>query len=211
MARRAVLTARVGVILAQIPALSDGEARSGGIDRCAGVLDRTDRGLRHRLSFGLHSVRHRPDAACGRPRFAQHRLRQYRRDQCAAHGKEGLGGRDPSRRHAEGNGGGCSSAPSSAPPAALVAACGAFLGHLFPVWLGFKGGKGVATFLGCLIGLFWPAALAFAVVWLAVAFITRYSSLAALIGEPRRCRGAPRLSSLRRRRWSSRFSRRFCG
>jgi acyl phosphate:glycerol-3-phosphate acyltransferase len=64
--------------------------------------------------------------------------------------------------------------------AALVAACGAFLGHLFPIWLGFKGGKGVATFLGCLIGLFWPAALAFAALWLAIAFITRYSSLAAL-------------------------------
>jgi glycerol-3-phosphate acyltransferase PlsY len=69
------------------------------------------------------------------------------------------------------------------PLAALVAACGAFLGHLFPVWLGFKGGKGVATFLGCLIGLFWPAALAFAVAWLAVAIITRYSSLAALVAS----------------------------
>lgn len=69
------------------------------------------------------------------------------------------------------------------PPAALVAACGAFLGHLLPVWLGFKGGKSVATFLGCLIGLFWPAALAFAVVWLAVAFITKYSSLASLMAS----------------------------
>src|SRR6202046_5061874 len=66
------------------------------------------------------------------------------------------------------------------PPAALVAACGAFLGHLFPVWLGFKGGKGVATFLGCLIGLFWPAALTFAAAWLLIAWLTRYSSLAAL-------------------------------
>ncbi|MBV9588268.1 MAG: glycerol-3-phosphate 1-O-acyltransferase PlsY [Hyphomicrobiales bacterium] len=64
--------------------------------------------------------------------------------------------------------------------AALVAACGAFLGHLFPVWLGFRGGKGVATFLGCLLGFFWPAALVFAVIWLAMAFIARYSSLAAL-------------------------------
>jgi glycerol-3-phosphate acyltransferase PlsY len=63
---------------------------------------------------------------------------------------------------------------------ALAAACGAFLGHLFPVWLGFKGGKGVATFLGCLLGLFWPAALVFAVLWLAIAYLTRYSSLAAL-------------------------------
>ena len=66
------------------------------------------------------------------------------------------------------------------PPAALVAACGAFLGHLFPAWLGFKGGKGVATFLGCLLGFSFPAALAFSLIWLAVAFITRYSSLAAL-------------------------------
>ena len=66
------------------------------------------------------------------------------------------------------------------PVAGLVAAIGAFLGHLFPVWLGFKGGKGVATFLGCLIGAAWPAALVFAVAWLAVAFLTRYSSAAAL-------------------------------
>lgn len=62
----------------------------------------------------------------------------------------------------------------------LLAAVGAFLGHLFPLFLGFRGGKGVATFLGCLIGIAWPAALAFAVVWLGVAFITRYSSASAL-------------------------------
>ena len=66
------------------------------------------------------------------------------------------------------------------PWAALAAAVGAFLGHLFPVWLGFKGGKGVATFLGCLIGVAWPAALVFAAAWLIVAFLTRYSSAAAL-------------------------------
>jgi acyl phosphate:glycerol-3-phosphate acyltransferase len=66
------------------------------------------------------------------------------------------------------------------PPPALAAACGAFFGHLFPVWLGFKGGKGVATFLGCLLGLFWPAALIFALIWLTIAYLTRYSSLAAL-------------------------------
>jgi glycerol-3-phosphate acyltransferase PlsY len=65
-------------------------------------------------------------------------------------------------------------------PAALAGACGAFLGHLFPVWLGFKGGKGVATFIGCLIGFYWPAALVFAAAWLAIAYLTRYSSLAAL-------------------------------
>ncbi|MFG1479074.1 glycerol-3-phosphate 1-O-acyltransferase PlsY [Xanthobacter sp. V4C-4] len=66
------------------------------------------------------------------------------------------------------------------PAGALAAALGAFLGHIFPVWLRFRGGKGVATFLGVTLGLAWPAALAFAVVWLGVAFLTRYSSLAAL-------------------------------
>src|SRR6476659_5613110 len=63
---------------------------------------------------------------------------------------------------------------------AIPAAFGAFLGHLFPVWLGFKGGKGVATYIGLLLGLAWPVALAFCLIWLAVAAITRYSSLAAL-------------------------------
>ncbi len=66
------------------------------------------------------------------------------------------------------------------PVAELPAAAGALLGHLYPVWLGFRGGKGVATFLGGLIGVAWPAAVAFALVWLAVAFLTRYSSAAAL-------------------------------
>jgi glycerol-3-phosphate acyltransferase PlsY len=72
-------------------------------------------------------------------------------------------------------------AASYAPDAALVAGFGAFLGHLFPAWLGFKGGKGVATYLGVLIALALPGALVFAVVWLAVAAITKYSSLAALV------------------------------
>lgn len=66
------------------------------------------------------------------------------------------------------------------PEAAAMAGLGAFVGHLFPAWLKFKGGKGVATYLGVWLGLFWPAAAAFAVVWIAVAAITRYSSLAAL-------------------------------
>ncbi len=67
------------------------------------------------------------------------------------------------------------------PNAAMLAAFGAFLGHLYPVWLKFKGGKGVATYIGVLIGLFWPAAVVFCVMWLAVAATTRYSSLSALI------------------------------
>jgi glycerol-3-phosphate acyltransferase PlsY len=67
------------------------------------------------------------------------------------------------------------------PNAAMLAALGAFLGHLFPVWLKFRGGKGVAVYIGVLIGLFWPAALIFCAMWLATAFTTRYSSLSALI------------------------------
>jgi acyl phosphate:glycerol-3-phosphate acyltransferase len=67
------------------------------------------------------------------------------------------------------------------PDAAMVAALGAFLGHLFPVWLKFKGGKGVAVYIGVLLGLFWPAAAVFGAIWLTTAFTTRYSSLAALV------------------------------
>jgi acyl phosphate:glycerol-3-phosphate acyltransferase len=64
--------------------------------------------------------------------------------------------------------------------AALAAGLGAFLGHLFPVWLRFKGGKGVATFLGILIGLKWSIALIFAAIWLSIAYLSKYSSLSAL-------------------------------
>ncbi|WP_186376644.1 glycerol-3-phosphate 1-O-acyltransferase PlsY [Agrobacterium sp. DE0009] len=65
--------------------------------------------------------------------------------------------------------------------ASLVAGFFAFLGHLFPVWLGFKGGKGVATYIGVLLGAAPLMMLAFALVWIATAFITRYSSLSALV------------------------------
>ncbi|MGO4386024.1 glycerol-3-phosphate 1-O-acyltransferase PlsY [Microvirga sp. 2YAF29] len=69
------------------------------------------------------------------------------------------------------------------PQFATIAALGAFLGHLFPVWLKFKGGKGVATFIGVLIGLNWVAAVIFGVIWLGVAFASRYSSLSALVAS----------------------------
>lgn len=64
---------------------------------------------------------------------------------------------------------------------ALIAGFAVFIGHIYPVWLGFKGGKGVATYLGILIGLAWPVALIFVAVWIVVALLTRYSSLSALI------------------------------
>ena len=64
--------------------------------------------------------------------------------------------------------------------AAIAAGFAAFIGHIFPVWLNFKGGKGVATYLGVLLGFGWNPALIFAVVWLCMAFMFRISSLAAL-------------------------------
>jgi glycerol-3-phosphate acyltransferase PlsY len=69
------------------------------------------------------------------------------------------------------------------PNAAMLAALGAFLGHLFPVWLKFRGGKGVAVYIGVLIGLFWPAAVIFCLLWIATAATSRYSSLSALVAS----------------------------
>jgi acyl phosphate:glycerol-3-phosphate acyltransferase len=67
------------------------------------------------------------------------------------------------------------------PELAIVAGFGAFIGHLFPVWLKFRGGKGVATFIGLLLAFAWPVVIGYGAVWLAVAYLTRYSSLAGLI------------------------------
>ncbi len=69
------------------------------------------------------------------------------------------------------------------PEAGALAGFGAFIGHIFPVWLKFKGGKGVATFLGCLFGFAWPAGLAFMAIWLATAYLSKYSSLSALVAS----------------------------
>ena len=66
------------------------------------------------------------------------------------------------------------------PPAGAVAGGAAFLGHLFPVWLRFRGGKGVATFFGILFAIAWPVGLAAGATWIAMALAFRYSSLAAL-------------------------------
>jgi len=69
------------------------------------------------------------------------------------------------------------------PQAALAAGFGAFLGHLFPVWLRFRGGKGVATYIGVLLGVKAVVALAFCAIWLGLAWLFRYSSLSALVAS----------------------------
>lgn len=67
------------------------------------------------------------------------------------------------------------------PDAAILAGLAAFMGHLYPAWLGFRGGKGVATFLGTILALHWPLGLICCAIWLATAAITRISSLSALV------------------------------
>jgi glycerol-3-phosphate acyltransferase PlsY len=69
------------------------------------------------------------------------------------------------------------------PQAGMIAGLAAMAGHIFPVWLDFKGGKGVATSLGVLFGLFWPLGLIFIALWLALAFAFRMSSLAGLVSS----------------------------
>jgi glycerol-3-phosphate acyltransferase PlsY len=66
------------------------------------------------------------------------------------------------------------------PEAAMVAGVAAFFGHVFPIWLGFRGGKGVATYIGILLALSWPVGLSFCGIWLLVLTVSRYSSLSAL-------------------------------
>ena len=66
------------------------------------------------------------------------------------------------------------------PGCEIIAAAAAFFGHLYPVWLGFKGGKGVATYAGILFGLFWPMGLAYGITWIGMLLLTRTSSLAGL-------------------------------
>jgi acyl phosphate:glycerol-3-phosphate acyltransferase len=65
-------------------------------------------------------------------------------------------------------------------PGALFGGFASFLGHLYPVWLKFRGGKGTATYIGVALGLYWPSLVVFAVAWLGAAFVTRYSSVGAL-------------------------------
>jgi acyl phosphate:glycerol-3-phosphate acyltransferase len=74
--------------------------------------------------------------------------------------------------------------------AMLIAGAAAVVGHLFPVWLGFRGGKGVATAFGVLIAVAWPVALAAAALWLATALLFRYASLAALVAAVASAGGA---------------------
>ncbi len=69
------------------------------------------------------------------------------------------------------------------PHAGAIAGFAAMMGHIFPVWLGFKGGKGVATNVGVLFGLYWPLGLIFIGIWLVLAFVFRFSSLAALVAS----------------------------
>jgi glycerol-3-phosphate acyltransferase PlsY len=64
---------------------------------------------------------------------------------------------------------------------AIVGGLGAVIGHIFPLWLGFRGGKGVATYIGVLIAFSWPIAIAFGVIWGLLAYLTRFSSLSGLI------------------------------
>jgi glycerol-3-phosphate acyltransferase PlsY len=85
--------------------------------------------------------------------------------------------------------------------AALAAAAAVILGHMFPLWLGFRGGKGVATGFGVLLALAWPVALMAALVWLATALLFHYSSLAALVAAAASAALAPLFAADRASAW----------
>ena len=78
---------------------------------------------------------------------------------------------------------GAGSGSAAALNLAVIAGLGAFLGHVFPIWLGFKGGKGVATYIGVLLGLAWKVGVLFCLIWIVVAYLGRYSSLSALVAS----------------------------
>jgi len=138
--------------------------------------------------FGYLAVRSR-SASCshGSParRISAHWLGQYRRHQCVAHRQQGARRRDARRRHTQGHGGGCRHQRGLWRDAAICAALGAFLGHLFPVWLRLSWRpRAWRPIIGLLLGFqAWLGLLAFCAIWLAIAALTRYSSLAALLAS----------------------------
>jgi hypothetical protein len=134
-----------------------------------------------RLPVGLSPLRHRDGAAFRAGRPAPDRVRQYRRDERPAHGQQDGGRADAHPRRREGRHR-CPDRPRAGRRGCRTGGGprGIF-GHCFPVFLGFRGGKGVATFLGTLLALFWPAGVAACLTWLLVAAVTRYSSLSALV------------------------------
>jgi acyl phosphate:glycerol-3-phosphate acyltransferase len=128
------------------------------------------------IPFGLVITR-----AMGLGDMRADRVGQHRGDQCAAHRQQGGGGGDACAGRRQGRGGGAGRARPAGRGCGAAGGAAAFLGHLYPVWLGFKGGKGVATYLGTLLALFWPAGVAACAMWLAAAAVARISSLAALV------------------------------
>ena len=119
---------------------------------------------------------------------------------CCARGRKGLAAATLLCDALKGTAAVLLAAHFATPDAALHRRLGAFLGHLFPVWLKFKGGKGVAVYIGVLIGLYWPAALIFCAIWLVVAALSRYSSLAALDCQRAHAAGAVAARPTARRR-----------
>ena len=137
-------------------------------------------GARLRLSAGLPAVRLDPDPPVRAWRHTQDRLWQHWHDQCLKNRPQRLGRTDSSSRRWQGCGRRADRRRLGPGHTALAAGLGALFGHLYPVWLRFKGGKGVATALGILLAVAWPVGIAACLTWLAVAAIFRYSSLSSL-------------------------------